>query len=58
MEFIIQILNVGGIKYGDTWLILPTVKFISMPIPPAIWYRILLPNIIATKISSYLLNEN
>ena len=23
---IIQVLNIGGIKFGETWLILPTVK--------------------------------
>ena len=32
IEFIIQVLNVGGMKYGDTWLIVTTVKFSSMPI--------------------------
>ena len=32
IEFIMQALNVGGIKYGDTWLIVTTVKFSFMPI--------------------------
>ena len=32
IEFIIQVLNVGGIKFGDTWLIVTTIKFSSLPI--------------------------
>ena len=34
-----QVLNVDKIKFGDTWLILPTATFFgSMPTFPAIWY--------------------
>ena len=32
IEFIIQVLNVDGMKFGDIWLIVTTVKFSSMPI--------------------------
>ena len=35
LEFLIQILNVGGIKFGKAELISPTAKFSSMPIYPA-----------------------
>ena len=31
IEVLIQVLNVGGIKFGDTWLILPTAKLNSKP---------------------------
>lgn len=31
-------INVGGIKFGDTQLTLPTAKFSSTPIFPAIQY--------------------
>ena len=40
IEFIIQVLNVGGMKYDDTWLILTTVKFSSMSIFLTIWYKL------------------
>ena len=36
LEFLMQISKVGEIKFGDTWLISPTVKFNSTPLYPAI----------------------
>ena len=38
LEFLMQELNVGGIKFDDTRLILPFAKFNSTPIFPAIPY--------------------
>ena len=33
-EFLMQVLNVGRIIFGDTWLILPITKFTDLPIFP------------------------
>ena len=30
IEFIIQVLNVGGMKYGDTWLILTIINLVPL----------------------------
>ena len=38
LEFLIQVFNVGKIKFGNSWLILPTTKFSFMPIFSAIQY--------------------
>ena len=41
LEFLMQLLNVDGIKFGDTKLILPIAKFSSTPIVLLrIWYAI------------------
>ena len=37
IDFNTSMLNVGGIQFGDTWLISPTTKFSAIPTFPAIW---------------------
>ena len=37
----IQVLNVGGIKFDDTWLLSPTTKFSFTLILPAIQHTLI-----------------
>ena len=37
LEFLMQIFNIDGIRYGNTPLNSPSAKFSSVPIFPAIW---------------------
>ena len=30
IEFIIQVLNVGGMKYGDIWLIVTIINLVTL----------------------------
>ena len=43
---LIQVLNVGGIKFDDTRLILPTVKFSSTPIFLTIQYELRMTQVV------------
>ena len=57
LEFLMQVLNVGGIKFGEL-LISPTAKFSSTPIFPAIWYHDILFTIMTLMLVCHNHNNN
>ena len=53
LEFLMQLLYDGGIKFGNTQAIAPTTTFSSMPIFPAIWYHNSIPLVLKSYFKGF-----